>query len=134
MASRVSPRPPISPSALSIRLMVMTDTAERLAKSFWFHPSNARAAFICRIVTFCIDNSSTPMRYFLYLMNLCLKPLQRAALRGVNAQIDPIVTCNKIYQGRQKQVVLTYRIAAGAEMGNQDRTRGRPRSGTKSYQ
>ena len=46
IASRVSSRPPISPSAASNRLMVGTDRPERLARSSWAHPRSALAALI----------------------------------------------------------------------------------------
>jgi hypothetical protein len=49
--SAVPSRPPSSPSTHSSRATVGSDTFDRSAKSAWDHPSNARAAFIWRVVT-----------------------------------------------------------------------------------
>jgi hypothetical protein len=46
----VSPRPPNWPSADSNRAIVGSEMPECRARSDWDHPSNARAALICRIV------------------------------------------------------------------------------------
>lgn len=56
MASPVAALPPISPSADSSRLIVGSETPDARARSDCDQPSNARAAFTCRIDTFGIDN------------------------------------------------------------------------------
>jgi hypothetical protein len=72
-ASRVSSRPPISPSVASSRLIVGLETPERAASSCWLQPNKALAAFIWRIDTFGIDTNLSD-RYFSYHSLLLGRP------------------------------------------------------------
>jgi hypothetical protein len=77
-ASRVSARPPTSPSAASNLLIVGTEMPDRAARSSCDQPSSALAALIWRIATFGID-IPLPVRYFSYQQfpNSLDRPLYR---------------------------------------------------------